>query len=144
MRDKALESQLRMLTLQLDNWKRLHDLITYGLDKAKPIISAEQERQFTDIRANLLQETEHVFRELGILGELSGRAMNVLQRGVSMRGVRDLTNDEVRRLEAEWNAVFTKLGVLQGQLKSRRKELAGQTAFSFFVGRLLRRRAPAY
>ena len=144
MRDKALESQLRMLTLQLDSWKRLHDLITYGLDKAKPIISAEQERQFTDIRANLLQETEHVFRELGILGELSGRAMNVLQRGVSMRGVRELTNDEVRRLEAEWNAVFTKLGVLQGQLKSRRKELAAQTAFTYFLGRMLRRRAAAY
>jgi hypothetical protein len=144
MRDKALESQLRMLTLQLDSWKRLHDLITYGLDKAKPIISAEQERQFTEIRANLLQETEHVFRELGILGELSGRAMNVLNRGVSMRGVRELANDEVRRLEAEWNAVFTKLGVLQGQLKSRRKELAGQTAFSYFVSRMVRRRAPAY
>ena len=61
MRDKALETQLRLLTLQLDSWKRLHDLITYGLDKAKPIISAEQERQFTEIRANLLQETEHVF-----------------------------------------------------------------------------------
>ena len=103
MRDKALETQLRLLTLQLDNWKKLHDLITYGLDKAKPIISAEQERQFTEIRANLLQETEHVFGELGLLGELSGRAMNVLQRGVSMRGVRELTNEEVRRLEAEWN-----------------------------------------
>ena len=144
MRDKKLETHLRMLTLQLDGWKRLHDLITYGLDKAKPIISAEQERQFTEIRANLLQETEHVFRELGILGELSGRAMNVLNRGVSMRGVRELTNDEVRRLEAEWNAVFTKLGVLQGQLKSRRKELAGQTAFSYFLGRTFGRRAAAY
>ena len=143
MRDKELESQLRMLTLQLESWKRLHDLITYGLDKAKPIISAEQERQFTEIRANLLQETEHVFRELGVLSELSGRAMNVLQRGVSMRGVRELTNDEVRRLEAEWNAVFTKLGVLQGQLKSRRKELAAQTAFTYFFGRVLRRRATA-
>lgn len=144
MRDKSLESQLRMLTLQLDGWKRLHDLITYGLDKAKPIISAEQERQFTEIRANLLQETEHVFRELGILGELSGRAMNVLNRGVSMRGVRELTNDEVRRLESEWNAVFTKLGVLQGQLKSRRKELAGQTAFSYLINRTFRRRAVSY
>lgn len=144
MRDKALESQLRMLTLQLDNWKRLHDLITYGLDKAKPIISAEQERQFTEIRANLLQETEHVFRELGILGELSGRAMNVLNRGVSMRGVRELTNEEVRRLESEWNAVFTKLGVLQGQLKSRRKELAGRTTVAYFLQRMFRRRATAY
>jgi hypothetical protein len=139
MRDKALETQLRLLTLQLDNWKKLHDLVTYGLDKAKPIISAEQERQFTDIRANLLQETEHSFRELGLLGELSGRAMNVLQRGVSMRGVRDLPNDEVRRLEAEWNGVFTKLGVLQGQLKSRRKALAGQTVVSYYMSRVFSR-----
>ena len=139
MRDKGLEAQLRLLTLQLDNWKKLHDLVTYGLDKAKPIISAEQERQFTEIRANLLQETEHTFRELGLLGELSGRAMNVLQRGVSMRGVRDLSNDEVRRLEAEWNGVFTKLGVLQGQLKSRRKALAGQTPISYYMNRFFSR-----
>src|SRR6187397_3149418 len=110
MRDKALETQLRLLTLQLDNWKKLHDLITYGLDKAKPIISAEQERQFTEIRGYLLQETEHVLTELNLLNEISGKAMNVLQRCVSIRGVRDLSTEEVRRLESEWNGVFTKLG----------------------------------
>jgi hypothetical protein len=141
MRDKILETHLRLLTLQLDNWKKLHDLITYGLDKAKPIISAEQERQFTDLRSNLLQETEHVFRELGLLADLSGRAMNVLQRGVSVRSVRELAGDEVRRLENEWNGVFTKLGVLQGQLKSRRKALAQQSAFAFYTAKFLRRPA---
>lgn len=143
MRDKALETKLRLLTLQLENWKKLHDLITYGLDKAKPIISAEQERQFTEIRANLLQETAHIFNELGILGELSGKAMNVLQRGVSVRGVRELSNEDVRRLEAEWNAVFTKLGIAQGQLKSRRKHLAGQNVLSYYYERLFRRPAVA-
>ena len=66
----------------MENWKKLHDLITYGLDKAKPMISAEQERQFTEIRGNLLQETEHVFTELNLLDEISGKAMNVLQRCV--------------------------------------------------------------
>jgi hypothetical protein len=141
MRDRILESRLRLLTLQLDNWKKLHDLITYGLDKAKPIISAEQERQFTEIRANLLQETEHAFRELGVLAELSGRAMNVLQRGVSIRGVRELPNEEIRRLETDWNGVFTKLGVMQGQLKSRRKFLAGHTVLSYHFARLFRRTA---
>ena len=141
MRDKVLETNLRLITLQLDSWKKLHDLITYGLDKAKPIISAEQERQFTEIRSNLLQETEHVFRELGILAELSGRAMNVLQRGVSVRGVRELSNEEVRRLENEWNGVFTKLGVAQGQLKSRRKALAKQNAFGYYAAKLFRRPA---
>ena len=141
MRDKALETQLRLLTLQLDSWKKLHDLITYGLDKARPIISAEQERQFTEIRANLLQETEHVFGVLGVLGELSGRAMNVLQRGVSVRGVRELSPEEVRRLESEWNRVFTKLGVVQGQLKSRRKSLSEQTPVSYYLNRLFSRPA---
>ncbi len=140
MRDKELEVNLRILTLQIDSWKRLHDLITYGLDKARPIISAEQERQFTEVRSNLLQETEHVFRELGMLGELSGRAMNVLQRGVSIRGVRELSNEEVRRIEGEWNGIFTKLGVLQGQLKSRRKMLAGMSAIEFYVSRIFSRR----
>jgi len=42
MRDQKLETQIRLLTLQVENWKKLHDLITYGLDKAKPIISSEQ------------------------------------------------------------------------------------------------------
>jgi hypothetical protein len=141
MRDKAVETQLRLLTLQLDNWKKLHDLITYGLDKARPIISAEQERQFTEIRANLLQESEHIFGALGVLAELSGRAMNVLQRCVSVRGVRELSNEEIRRLETEWNGVFTKLGVVQGQLKSRRKSLAEQNAVAYYLSRVFSRPA---
>lgn len=143
MQNKTLETQLRILTIQLDGWKKLHDLITYGLDKAKPIISAEQERQFTEVRANLLQETEHVFGELGVIAELSGKAMNVLNRSVSMRGVRDLNNEDTRRLEAEWNGVFTKLGVLQGQLKSRRKALAAQSPLSYYMSALFRKNARA-
>lgn len=143
MKSRELETKLRLLTLQLENWKKLHDLITYGLDKAKPIISSEQERHFTEIRANLLQETEYVLRQLNILDGLSGKAMNVLQRAASVRGVRDLTGEDVRRLEMEWNSVFTKLGIVQGQLKSRRKELAGQTVISYYLGRLFRRPAVA-
>jgi len=144
MRDPELEKKLRLLELQLENWKRLHDLITYGLDKAKPIISSEQERQFTEIRAHLLQETEYVLRELGVLPELSGKTMNVLQRGVSIRAVRDLSTDDVRRLETEWNAVFTKRGVVRVQLKARRKKLASQTVFAYYFDRFVRRPAPAH
>jgi hypothetical protein len=79
-----------------------------------------------------------------MLADVSGKAMSVLQRGVSVRGVRDLSNDEVRRLETDWNGVFTKLGLMQGQLKARRKELAEQTAFNYYLNRLLRRPAPAH
>ena len=148
MRDKNLETKLRLVAIQLDSWKKLHDLITYGLDKAKPIISSEQERQFTETRGNLLQETEYILRELNVVVELSGKAMSVLQRGVSVRGMRDLPNDEIRRLETDWNAVFTKLGLMQGQLKARRKQLAEQSAFDYYWTQLrerfFRRPAPAH
>ncbi len=136
MKDQETETKLRLISLQLESWKKLHDLITYGLDKAKPIISAEQERQFTEVRANLLQETEHVLRELNLLTDLFGRAMNVLNRGSSLRAVRELSIDDAGRLEVEWNSVFTKLGVAQGQLKSRRKALAEVTLFDHFMSRL--------
>jgi hypothetical protein len=141
MRDKELDSRLRLISLQLDSWRKLHELITYGLDKAKPIISVEQERLFTQVRGNLLQETEHVLGELNLLHELSARAISVLNRASSMRAVRELSAEEVRRLEAEWNTVFTKLGVAQGQLKSRRKALAEQSIFSHWLGGVLRRPA---
>jgi hypothetical protein len=139
MKDKETETKLRLIDLQLENWKKLHDLIMYALDKANPIISVDQERQFTEVRANLLQETEHVLRELNLLGELSGRVMNVLNRGTSLRAVRELSNDEPRRLETEWNGVFTKLGVAQGQLKSRRKAFAEVTPLNAFISRRLGR-----
>jgi hypothetical protein len=56
-----------------------------------------------------------------------------------MRAVRELSNDDARRIEAEWNAVFTKLGVVQGQLKSDRKLLAGQNIFEYYLRMILRR-----
>jgi hypothetical protein len=140
MRDTTLETQLRLLVLQTESWKKLHDFITYALDKSKPLISAEQEHQFTEIRAILLQEIGHVFKELNLAAELSGKAMNVLQRASSIRGVRELSPEETRRLESDWNGVFTRVGVVQGQLKARRRELLRrsllkQTFLRIFGGR---------
>ena len=143
MRDTTLETQLRLLTLQVESWKKLHDFITYALDKAKPIISADQERQFTEIRAVLLQESEYVFSELNLVAELAAKAMNVLQRASSIRGVRELGGEETRRLESDWNFVFTKIGVTQGQLKARRRELLGRSVLAQSLARIFGRRALA-
>jgi hypothetical protein len=127
----------------VESWKKLHDFITYALDKAKPIISADQERQFTEIRAVLLQESEYVFSELNLVAELSGKAMNVLQRASSIRGVRELGGEETRRLESDWNFVFTKIGVIQGQLKARRRELLGRSILAQSLARIFGRRVLA-
>ena len=141
MRDTTLETQLRLLILQTESWKKLHDFITYALDKSKPIISAEQEHQFTEIRSILLQEIGHAFKELNLVAELCGIAMNVLQRASSVRGVRELSGEETRRLESDWNAVFTRVGVVQGQLKARRRELLRRSALRQIFLRIFGRKA---
>lgn len=143
MKDPILETKLRLLNLQIESWKKLHDFITYALDKGKPIISADQEKQFTDVRGVLLQESEHVFDELGQLADLSGKTMNVLQRVASLRGVRDLSSEDARRMEADWNFVFTRLGVTQGQLKARRKELLDRSVLAHSLRQLFGRKAAA-
>ncbi len=140
MKDPQVEKELRLLTLLAESWKRFHDFVTYALDKAKPIISTDQERHFTELRGILLQESEHVFGECDLTEQLAGKAMNVRYRATSVRGVRDLSNEETRRLELDWNAVFTKIGVVQGQLKARRKELRSRSAFAESLGQIFGRK----
>ena len=141
MRDTTLETQLRLLILQTESWKKLHDFITYALDKSKPIISPEQEHQFTEIRSILLHEIGHAFKELNLVAELSGKAMNVLQRASSIRGVRELSVEQTSQLESDWNAVFTRVGVVQGQLKARRRELLRRSVLMQIFLRLFGRKA---
>lgn len=143
MKDSVLETDLRLLSLQVESWKKLHNFISYALDKSKPLISVVQEGHFTETRGILLQESEHVFEELGLVEEAAGKTMNVLQRATSLRGIRELPAVEAGRLEADWNAVFTRLGVLQGKLKARRKELRSRSAISVSLGRVFSRRPAA-
>ena len=143
MKDPILETKLRLLGLQIESWKNLHDFITYALDKGKPIISADQERQFTEVRGVLLQENEYVFDEISLLAELSGKAMNVLQRVASLRAVRDLSTEDARSMKADWNFVFTRLGITQGQLKTRRKELLNRGLLAHSLRQLFGRKAAA-
>jgi len=33
MKDEQIETKLRLISLQLESWKNLHELITYGLTR---------------------------------------------------------------------------------------------------------------
>jgi hypothetical protein len=49
--------------------------------------------------------------------------------------------NETRRLDSDWNGVFTKIGVVQGQLKARKKELLSRTVFEQSLGRMFGQKA---
>ena len=113
--------------------------MSYAFDRSKPIISVEQERQFTEVRLNLLHETGYVLKKANLLDELSAETMRVLNGGLSMRALRELSPGEAARLESDWNVVFTGLALRQGELKSLRKALAEHNILSYGVAAMFRR-----
>jgi hypothetical protein len=138
VKDPALENDLRLLTLQAESWKRLHDFMNWALDKAAPMITLEQERQFTELRGILLQESEHVLSELDLSDELLGKTLNLLNRATSMRAMRELSGIDARRLEMDWNVIFAKMGTVLGQLKKMRKEFSLRKNFAETLAQFFR------
>jgi len=71
MKDVEPKRKLRLISLQLESWKKLHDLVTYGLDKAKPIISAERNGNLGKCERICCRKPSTFFRELNLLNDLS-------------------------------------------------------------------------
>jgi hypothetical protein len=65
-----------------------------------------------------------------------------------VRGARDPPNEQILNRSGgsrqTGTGVFTKLGLVQGQLKARRKELAERPVFTYHFERPLRRPATAH
>jgi hypothetical protein len=112
--------------------------MNWALDKAAPMITLEQERQFTELRGILLQESEHVLSELDLSDELLGKTLNVLNRATSMRAMRELSGIDARRLEMDWNVIFAKMGTVLGQLKKMRKEFSLRKNFAETLAQFFR------
>jgi hypothetical protein len=122
----------------LESWKKLHDFITYALDKSKPIVPPIRSASPHEIRGLLLQESEHVFTQVNLVAELSAKRGNVLQRSTSIRGVRDLSAEETRRLEADWNAVFTKSALCRASSKPGAASCSAATIHHLFPRAIVR------
>jgi hypothetical protein len=138
MRDPQIEKKIRLIDLFLDNWKRFHALIAHSLNRSRPEISTAQEREFTDLRSFLLEEYEHIFEQLAISSEIQHSTRQVLTSAASMNDVRNLEREVARRMENQWNEVFTRMETIFGQLKVRKTELARKNVLTVWFCKLVR------
>jgi hypothetical protein len=137
MRDPLIEKKIRFIDLFLDNWKRFHALAAHALNRSRPEISITQEREFTDIRGFLLEEYSHIFEQLGISSEIQTSTRQVLTTAGSLNDIRQLGPEVARRMENQWNDVFTRMETNLGQLKVRKTELARKSVLSVWLSNLM-------
>jgi len=138
MRDPQIEKRIRLIDLFLDNWKRFHALIAHALNRSRPDISTSQEKEFTDLRSFLLEEYEHTFEQLGISSELHHSTRQVLTIAASLNDIRNLDREISRRMENQWNEVFTRMETIFGQLKVKKSDLARKNVFTVWASNLFR------
>lgn len=138
MRDPQIEKRIRLIDLFLDNWKRFHALVAHSQNRARPEISLAQEKEFTDVRGFLLEEYEHIFEQLGVSSEIHTSTRQALTTAASMNGVRTLDQEHARRMENQWNEVFTRMETILGQLKVRKTELARRNVLTVWCSKLIK------
>ena len=137
MRDPLIEKKIRLIDLFLDNWKRFHALVAHALNRSRPDISIAQEREFTDIRGFLLEEYEHIYDQLGTSSEIQLSTRQVLTTAASLNDIRQVGPEIAKRMENQWNEVFTRMETIFGQLKVRKSELARKSKLSVWCSKLI-------
>lgn len=142
MRDPQIERKIRFSVLFLDNWKKMHAMMAHSLNRSTSEISAAQEKEFTDLRSYLLEEFEYILDQIGLGGDTTMRTRQVLTAGASLNHYRQLDRESSRKLENQWNDVFTKVETTLGKLKLEKSELARKHSIQVWFERLLRRLAP--
>lgn len=141
MKDPDIEKRIRLIELFLDNWKKLHELMAYSLNVDAPEISMSQERKFTEVRSYLLEEYEHIFNKLGLEKSIYSTTKSVLITAVSMHRSRQLNAETSKKVENEWNEIFTNLEIQLGQLKVKKSELAKINLLSVVFNKIIRIKA---
>jgi hypothetical protein len=142
MRDPQIERKIRFSVLFLDNWKKLHAMMAHSLNRSTSDISISQEKEFTDLRSYLLEEFEYILDQIGLGGDTTMRTRQVLTAGASLSHYRQLDRESSRKLENQWNDVFTKVETALGKLKLEKSELARKPSIQVWFERILKRLAP--
>ncbi len=143
MRDPQVERKIRFSVLFLDNWKKFHAHLTQALNRSRSDISVAQEKEFTDLRSYLLEEFDHILDQIGLSGDTRASTRQVLTMASSLNALRSLDRESSRKLENQWNDVFTRVETALGKLKLEKSELARKHSLQVWSERVLRRLSPS-
>jgi hypothetical protein len=126
MQNKKLDQLVTQLENYLECWKQLNYFINLARSKK---FSAEDENQFLEIKAIVVQELELITAAVECSSPSREEVHSLIAAATSLRYLSESNEGNLRGLENQWHKIYVGFQAILGQLKVRQRELQGQSFF---------------
>ena len=124
MKNQKLDQLVTQLENYLECWKLLNHFINLARSKK---FSAEDENQFLEVKAIVVQELELI----GAAIECSSPSRDEIHAFIaavpSLRYLSESNEGSLRALENQWHKIYVGFQAIVGQVKVKQREIEGQS-----------------
>ncbi|MBM3889556.1 MAG: hypothetical protein FJ388_10565 [Verrucomicrobia bacterium] len=136
MKDRRLEQQVEALDDFLDRWQRFGDYLRRGLQHQPA--APNEEHEFLIMKGELAQDYEVLIADFGNERDPQDKTLAVLAEAASLQRLGEMSEAEMRAVEAAWHHSYIELQSLLGRLKARKLQLASVSALGYYIAHVLR------
>jgi hypothetical protein len=132
MRNKKLDQLIVQLENYLECWKQFNSFVNLARGKK---FSAEDENQFLEIKAIIVQELELITSTVDCASPTREEVHGLIGLAPSIRYLSESEENNLRKLENHWHKVYVGFQAILGQLKVQQRQLESKTLFSSLFGK---------
>jgi hypothetical protein len=134
MIDKELELQIKRVKEFMQLWIKFHDMYKNSL--SREAISPEDEKTFLETKSLIARKYQALKTLLGTSVSYDDRALDVVSHVLSLKGVADISDVSMRKIENDWHNSYIQLNKLLGELEGRQDNLQKISRLGLFANRL--------
>ncbi|MGA2544823.1 MAG: hypothetical protein ABSG78_25010 [Verrucomicrobiota bacterium] len=123
MKNQKLDQLVTQLEHFLECWKILNNFINLARGKK---FSAEDENQFLDVKAIVVQELELISAAIDFTSPSREEIHAFVAAVPSLRYLSESNEGTLRGLENQWHKIYVGFQALVGQVKVKQREVEGQ------------------
>jgi len=132
MHNKKLDQLIVQLENYLECWKQFNNYVNLARSKK---FSAEDENQFLEVKAIIVQELELITSAVECPSPTREEVHTLISSAPSIRYLSENNEGNLRALENQWHKVYVGFQALLGQLKVQQRQLENTTFFSSMFGK---------
>jgi len=126
-----IEQLIAQTELHIECWKQFNHYVS--LARAKKF-SAEDENQFLEVKAIIVQELELITDAIECTSPSREEVHALISSAPSIRYLSDSTEGNLRGLENHWHKVYVGFQAILGQLKVKQRQLESKSFLSSLFG----------
>jgi hypothetical protein len=124
--NKKVEQLIAQMENYLECWKQFNQFV--GLARTKKF-SAEDEKQFLEIKSVLVQELELILAAVEVTQPTRQEVHDLVGNAPSLRYLSEMNDGVLRNLENAWHKIYIGWHAVLGQLKVRQRDDDSKSGF---------------